>query len=47
MIITGAGTPDTALKSMQMGVEDFIQKPIELSRLKYMLGKIADKRKAK
>lgn len=47
MIITGAGTPDTALKSMQMGVEDFIQKPIELSRLKFMLGKIAEKRKTK
>jgi two-component system, NtrC family, response regulator AtoC len=44
VVITGGGSVDSAVKAMQMGAEDYLEKPIDMEKLKVILKKIAEKR---
>ncbi len=33
VVITGAGSVDSAVKAMQMGAEDYLEKPIDMEKL--------------
>ena len=43
IIITGFGTIDTAVKALQLGAYDYLQKPIELERLRRLIDRILEK----
>jgi len=44
VVITGEGSVDAAVKAMQMGAEDFLEKPVDMEKLKFSIRKIAEKR---
>ncbi len=44
VVITGEGSVDAAVKAMQMGAEDFLEKPIDMEKLKIIIRKIAEKK---
>ncbi len=44
IVITGEGSVDAAVKAIQMGAEDFLEKPIDMEKLKIAMTKIAEKR---
>ena len=44
VVITGEGTVDAAVSAMKMGAEDFLEKPIDMERMKVVVGRIAEKR---
>ncbi|HUO85533.1 MAG TPA: sigma-54 dependent transcriptional regulator [Thermoanaerobaculia bacterium] len=43
IILTGHGTVDSAVKALKVGAEDYLTKPVDLSRLEVMLKTIEDK----
>lgn len=44
VVITGEGSVDSAVQAMRMGAEDYLEKPIDLEKLKIVLKKIEEKR---
>ncbi|HUO56943.1 MAG TPA: sigma-54 dependent transcriptional regulator [bacterium] len=44
VVITGEGSIDSAVKAMQMGAEDYLEKPIDQEKLRLILKKIEEKR---
>jgi two-component system response regulator AtoC len=44
VVITGEGSVDSAVAAMKLGAEDYLEKPIDMERMKVVLGKIAEKR---
>ena len=44
VVITGEGSVDAAVKAMQMGAEDFLEKPIDMEKLKIVIRKIEEKK---
>src|SRR5208337_2709971 len=44
VIITGAGSVDSAVQAMKMGAEDYLEKPIDQSKLKLVTQRIAEKK---
>lgn len=44
VVITGEGTVDAAVAAMKMGAEDFLEKPIDMERMKIVVAKITEKR---
>lgn len=45
IILTGYGTIESAIEALKLGSYDYIQKPINLERLKIMLDRICEKRR--
>ncbi|MBN2466917.1 MAG: sigma-54-dependent Fis family transcriptional regulator [Deltaproteobacteria bacterium] len=45
IIVTGYGTIDTAIKALKLGSYDYLQKPLDLERLRIVIERIMDKRK--
>ena len=44
VILTGAGSVDSAIQAMKLGAEDYLEKPIEPEKLKLVIRRIAEKR---
>ncbi len=44
VVITGEGSVDSAVQAMKMGAEDYLEKPIDMERLRVVLKKITEKR---
>ncbi len=44
VVITGEGSVDSAVQAMRLGAEDYLEKPIDLEKLKIVLKKIGEKR---
>src|SRR5581483_5613039 len=44
VVITGEGSVDTAVAAMKLGAEDYLEKPIDMEKLKIVLKKINEKR---
>ena len=44
VVITGAGSVDSAVQAMKLGAEDYLEKPIDLEKLKIVVKKIGEKR---
>lgn len=47
IIITGAGTVDTAVEAMRVGAYDYLTKPLDLARIKALIPKALDKYQVK
>ena len=45
IIVTGYGTIETAIEALKLGGYDYLQKPINLQRLKILIDRIIEKRK--
>ncbi len=45
IIITGHGTIETAVEALKLGSYDYLQKPIELERLRVLINRIVEKKK--
>ena len=43
VVITGSGSVDSAVQAMRMGAEDYLEKPIDLEKLKIVVRKIGEK----
>ncbi len=43
VMITGEGSVDTAVQAMKMGAEDYLEKPLNVEKLKIVIKKIAEK----
>ncbi len=43
VVITGSGSVDSAVQAMRMGAEDYLEKPIDLEKLKIVVKKIGEK----
>ena len=44
VVITGEGSVDSAVAAIQMGAEDYLEKPIDMEKMKIVLKKIEEKR---
>ncbi len=44
VVITGEGSVDSAVAAMKLGAEDYLEKPIDMEKMKIVLGRIAEKR---
>ena len=44
VVITGEGSVDSAVAAIQMGAEDYLEKPIDIEKMKIVLKKIEEKR---
>jgi DNA-binding NtrC family response regulator len=44
VVITGEGSVDSAVKAMKLGAEDYLEKPIDMEKMKIALRKISEKR---
>ena len=45
IILTGYGTIESAIKALKLGSYDYLQKPIDLERLKVLIDRIIEKKK--
>ncbi|MBW1781968.1 MAG: sigma-54-dependent Fis family transcriptional regulator [Deltaproteobacteria bacterium] len=47
IIVTGYGTIETAIKALKFGCYDYLQKPVNLERLKLLIDRILEKKRLK
>lgn len=44
VVITGEGSVDSAVQAMKMGAEDYLEKPIDMEKMRIVLKRISEKR---